>query len=144
MPGVIARFGPYEVDVRSGEVRKFGARVRIGEQPLRILVLLMERPGELVTREELRRRLWSEDTFVDFDHGLNSAVQRLRDGLSDTAEKARWIETVPRRGYRFVGSVEWTGPNGATPASAMGASAPLVAPVPPAAIAPPVRRGALR
>jgi TolB-like protein/DNA-binding winged helix-turn-helix (wHTH) protein len=148
MPGVVARFGPYEVDVRSGEVRKFGARLRIGEQPLRILALLMERPGELVTREELRRRLWSEDTFVDFDHGLNSAVQRLRDGLSDTAEKARWIETVPRRGYRFVGSVEWTRSNGATRAGSLGASAPLVAPlvapVSPPEIAQPMRGGVLR
>ena len=112
----IARFGPYELDVRSGEVRKFGVRVKLGEQPLRILIQLMERPGELVTREELRDRLWSHDTFVDFDHSLNSAVQRLRESLSDTADKARWIETVPRRGYRFVGSVEWSKPNGSAPA----------------------------
>jgi TolB-like protein/DNA-binding winged helix-turn-helix (wHTH) protein len=111
----IARFGPYELDVRSGEVRKFGVRVKLGEQPLRILILLMERPGELVTREELRARLWSHDTFVDFDHSLNSAVQRLRETLSDTADRARWIETVPRRGYRFVGSVEWSKPNGSAP-----------------------------
>jgi len=101
MPGV-ARFGPYEVDVRSGELRKFGIRIKLGEQPLKILILLMERPGALVTREELRSQLWSDDTFVDFDHGLNSAVQRLRESLSDTAEKEQWIETVPRRGYRFV------------------------------------------
>lgn len=107
-----ARFGPYEVDVRLGEIRKFGTRLKLGEQPLRILMFLIERPGELVTREELRTRLWSTDTFVDFDHSLNSAVQRLRDGLSDTAEKAQWIETVPRRGYRFVGRVEWTNSNG--------------------------------
>jgi TolB-like protein/DNA-binding winged helix-turn-helix (wHTH) protein len=108
-PGT-ARFGPYQVDVCSGEVRKFGTRIKLGEQPLRILMLLMERPGELVTREELRVQLWSDDTFVDFDHGLNSAVQRLRDVLSDTAHKAQWIETVPRRGYRFVGNVQWTRP----------------------------------
>jgi TolB-like protein/DNA-binding winged helix-turn-helix (wHTH) protein len=108
----IGRFGPYELDVRSGEVRKFGIRVKLGEQPLRILILLTERPGELVTREELRFRLWSQDTFVDFDHSLNSAVQRLRETLSDTADKARWIETVPRRGYRFVGVVDWSSPNG--------------------------------
>src|SRR5579864_4842231 len=110
-----ARFGPYELDVHSGEVRKFGIRLKLGEQPLRILVLLMERPGELVTREELRARLWSQNTFVDFDHSLNSAVQRLRETLSETAEKARWIETVPRRGYRFVGAVEWSKPNRAEP-----------------------------
>jgi TolB-like protein/DNA-binding winged helix-turn-helix (wHTH) protein len=112
----IGRFGPYELDVRFGEVRKLGIRVKLGEQPLRILILLTERPGELVTREELRLRLWSHDTFVDFDHGLNSAVQRLRETLSDTADKARWIETVPRRGYRFVSAVEWSSPNGSAPA----------------------------
>ena len=108
----IGRFGPYELDVRSGEIRKFGIRVKLGEQPLRILILLTECPGEMVTREELRARLWSHDTFVDFDHSLNSAIQRLRETLSDTAENARWIETVPRRGYRFVGAVEWSSPNG--------------------------------
>src|SRR5271168_947865 len=112
----IGRFGPYELDVRSGEVRKFGIRVNLGEQPLRILILLTEHPGELMTREELRLRLWSHATFVDFDHSLNSAVQRLRETLSDTADKARWIETVPRRGYRFVGAVEWSSPNGSAPA----------------------------
>lgn len=107
----IVRFGPYELDVRSGDLRKFGTRIKLGEQPLRILILLIERPGELVTREELVSQLWSDDTFVDFDHGLNSAVQRLRDGLSDTAQKEHWIETLPRRGYRFVGAVEWGNPN---------------------------------
>src|SRR5713101_1119760 len=110
-PG-LARFGPYEVDMRSGELRKFGTRIKLGEQPLRILTLLIERPGDLVSRQELRSQLWSVNTFVDFDHGLNAAVQRLRDSLSDTAEQAKWIETVPRRGYRFVGTVEWTQPNG--------------------------------
>jgi len=124
----VARFGPYEVNVHSGEVRKFGTRVKLGEQPLRILILLMERPGELVTREELRTRLWSDDTFVDFDHGLNSAVQRLREGLSDTAQKEQWIETVPRRGYRFVGTVEWTRGNGSAPPSETNtASSPEIA-----------------
>ena len=112
----IGRFGPYELDVRSGEVRKFGIRLNLGEQPLRILILLTEHPGELMTREELRLSLWSHDTFVDFDRSLNSAVQRLRETLSDTADKARWIETVPRRGYRFVGAVEWSSPNGSAPA----------------------------
>ena len=111
----VARFGPYEVNTQSGELRKFGIRIKLGEQPLRILVLLMERQGDLVTREELRSKLWSSDTFVGFDHSLNSAVQRLRESLSDTAEKAHWIETVPRRGYRFVGSVEWVKANGTNP-----------------------------
>jgi DNA-binding winged helix-turn-helix (wHTH) protein len=100
-----AFFGPYEVDVRSGEVQKHGVRLKMGEQPFQILLMLLASPGELVLREELRARLWANDTFVDFDHGLNSAVQRLRDCLSDTAEKPRWIETIPRRGYRFIGQV---------------------------------------
>jgi TolB-like protein/DNA-binding winged helix-turn-helix (wHTH) protein len=101
-----ALFGPYAVDFRSGELRKFGIRVKMGEQPFQILLMLLERPGEMVTREELRAKLWADDTFVDFDHGLNSAVQRLRDCLSDTAEKPLWVETVPRRGYRFIAPVE--------------------------------------
>jgi eukaryotic-like serine/threonine-protein kinase len=103
-----ASFGPYALDLRSGELRKFGVRVKMGEQPFRILQLLLENPGEMVSREELRAKLWVDDTFVDFDHGLNSAVQRLRDCLSDTAEKPLWVETIPRRGYRFVGKVEWS------------------------------------
>jgi TolB-like protein/DNA-binding winged helix-turn-helix (wHTH) protein len=101
-----ALFGPYAVDLRSGELRKYGIRVKMGEQPFQILLMLLERPGEMVTREELRAKLWADDTFVDFDHGLNSAVQRLRDCLSDTAEKPLWIETIPRRGYRFIAPVE--------------------------------------
>ena len=99
-------FGPYSLDLRSGELRKHGTKLKMGEQPFQVLVMLLEGPGELVTREQLRARLWPEDTFVDFDHGLNSAVQRLRDCLCDSAEKPRWIETVPRRGYRFIGPIE--------------------------------------
>ena len=79
----------------------------MGEQPFQILLMLLESPGEMVSREELRAKLWVDDTFVDFDHGLNSAVQRLRDCLSDVAEKPLWVETIPRRGYRFIGQVEW-------------------------------------
>lgn len=85
----IANFGPHAFDLRSGELRKFGSKVKMGEQPFRILCMLLETPGEMVTREELRAKLWSDDTFVDFDHGLNSAVQRLRDCLSDSAGKPR-------------------------------------------------------
>jgi len=102
-----ALFGPFELNVRSGELRKLGTRVKMGEQSFQILCMLLENPGEMVTREQLRFRLWPQDTFVDFDHGLNSAVQRLRDCLSDSAARPRWIETIPRRGYRFVGPVEW-------------------------------------
>jgi DNA-binding winged helix-turn-helix (wHTH) protein/Tol biopolymer transport system component len=103
-----ALFGPYALDVHSGELRKFGRRVKMGEQTFQILFLLLERSGEVVSREELRAKLWADDTFVDFDHGLNSAIQRLRDCLADSAGKPRWVETVPRRGYRFVGQVEWS------------------------------------
>jgi DNA-binding winged helix-turn-helix (wHTH) protein len=102
-----ALFGPYALDLRSGELRKFGTKVKMGEQAFQILCLLLERPGEMVSREELRAKLWADDTFVDFDHGLNSAIQRLRDCLSDSAGKPRWVETIPRRGYRFIGQVEW-------------------------------------
>lgn len=103
-----ANFGPYALDLRSGELRKFGTKIKMGEQSFRILSMLLESPGEMVTREELRAKLWAADTFVDFDHGLNSAVQRLRDCLSDSAGKPRWVETIPRRGYRFIGEVEWS------------------------------------
>ena len=112
-PARTASFGPYTLDLRSGELRKYGTKVKMGEQSFRILCLLLENPGEMVTREELRAKLWADDTFVDFDHGLNSAVQRLRDCLSDSAGKPRWVETLPRRGYRFVGQVEWSGGAGA-------------------------------
>ena len=102
----LLRFGDFEVDLRAGELRKQGRRMRLQEQPLRVLSMLLERPGELVTREELRLQLWPADTFVDFDHGLNSAVARLRESLNDSAEEPRFIETVPRRGYRFVGELK--------------------------------------
>lgn len=100
------RFGAFEVDLRSGELRKYGLRIKLQDQPFQVLALLLERPGEVVSREDLRQKLWAADTFVDFDVGLNSAVKRLRDALGDTAEKPRYIETVPRRGYRFIASVE--------------------------------------
>lgn len=108
-----AQFGPYSLDLRSGELRKFGTKIKMGEQSFQILLLLIEAQGEMVTREELRTKLWARDTFVDFDHGLNSAVQRLRDCLSDSAENPNWIETIPRRGYRFIGDVDWQKKNGA-------------------------------
>jgi Tol biopolymer transport system component/DNA-binding winged helix-turn-helix (wHTH) protein len=102
----IVRFGPFELDLRSGELRKNGSRVGLQDQPLQILSVLLERPGELVTREELRQRLWPADTFVDFEHGLNAAVKRLRDALGDSADTPRFVETVPRRGYRFIAPVD--------------------------------------
>jgi len=102
------RFGPFNLDAHSGELRKHGTRLKLGGQPIQILIHLLERPGELVTREQLRERLWPADTFVDFDHGLNSAIKRLRQTLLDDADQPRYIETVPRRGYRFVCNVELT------------------------------------
>lgn len=102
----LVRFGTFEADLRSGELRRNGARVRLQEQPLQVLAMLLERPGEVVTREELHGRLWSSDTFVDFDHGLNAAIKRLRDALGDSAENPRFVETLARRGYRFIAPVE--------------------------------------
>ena len=132
-----AVFGPYALDLRSGELRKFGTKVKMGEQSFQILLLLLDAHGEMVTREELRTKLWADDTFVDFDHGLNSAVQRLRDCLSDSAESPRWIETIPRRGYRFVGQVDWHERNGAGTVPVMDTETSATAEAP-AAAAPPV------
>jgi TolB-like protein/DNA-binding winged helix-turn-helix (wHTH) protein/tetratricopeptide (TPR) repeat protein len=100
------RFGPYEVDLRSGEVRKHGIRLKLQDQPFQVLAILLEHPGEAVTRDELRQKLWPADTFVDFDTGLNSAIKKLRDVLCDSAEERRYIETLPRRGYRFIAQVQ--------------------------------------
>src|SRR5580658_4695731 len=100
------RFDAFEVDMRSGEVRKHGIRLKLHGQPFQVLSLLLEHPGDVVTREELRQKLWPGDTFVDFDTGLNSAVKKLRDALCDSAEQPRYIETLPRRGYRFIAPVE--------------------------------------
>jgi TolB-like protein/DNA-binding winged helix-turn-helix (wHTH) protein/Tfp pilus assembly protein PilF len=101
----IVRFGVYELDLQAGVLRKNGMRIRCQEQPLQVLAALLERPGELITREELRKRVWPEDTFVDFDHALNTAVKKIRAALNDDADFPRYIETVPRRGYRFIAPV---------------------------------------
>ena len=102
----IVRFGLFELDIRARELRKRGVKVRLPDQPFQVLQLLLEHPGEVVTREELRQRLWPADTFVDFDLSLNSAVRKLREALGDSAEHSTFIETLPRRGYRFIGPVE--------------------------------------
>jgi len=99
------RFGPFELDRRTGELWKAGSRINLPDQPFQVLKTLLERPGELVSREELRHRLWSAETFVDFEHGLNAAIRRLRDALGDSAEVPRFVETLPRRGYRFIAPV---------------------------------------
>jgi DNA-binding winged helix-turn-helix (wHTH) protein/tetratricopeptide (TPR) repeat protein len=106
----LTRFGPYEVDRRNGEVRKYGVKLKLAGQPLEVLLLLMERAGEVVTREELKQRLWPEDVFVDFERSLNSAVKKLRAALSDNPETPRYIETQPRKGYRFIGQIEAASP----------------------------------
>ena len=98
----IVRFGSFEADLHTRELRKHGLKLKLQEQPFQVLVMLLARPGELVTREEIRSRLWPQDTFVDFDHALNAAVRRLRDALNENAESPRFVETLPRRGYRFI------------------------------------------
>ncbi len=109
----VIRFGVFEADLRSGELRKSGVRIRLREQAFQVLAALLENPGEVVTREELRDRLWPDGTFVDFDHSLNAAVNSIREVLGDSAASPRFVETLPRRGYRFITPVEK--PGGATP-----------------------------
>jgi len=115
----ILRFGVFEVDVRVGELRKQGVRIKLQEQPFHVLTVLLQRPGEVVTREELRSENWSADTFVDFDNSLNTAINKLREALGDSADNPRFIETLPRRGYRFITPVT----NEGREASATGAAA---------------------
>ncbi len=105
----VARFGVFELDLRTAELRKYGHKLPIQGQPIQILILLTERAGELVTREELHQKLWPADTYVDFEHGLNAAVKRLRQALNDSADNPRFVETLPRRGYRFIAPVETFG-----------------------------------
>jgi len=100
------RFGAFEVDLRAGELRKQGAKVKLQEQPLQVLQILLENPGEVVTREELQRRIWPSDTFFDFDHGLYNGIKRLREALGDSADTPYYIETLARRGYRFIGRLD--------------------------------------
>ena len=100
------RFGVFEVDLRTGELRKHGLKLKLQIQPFRILAMLLERPGELITREEIREKLWPADTFIDFEHSVNSSIKKLREVLCDDAEKPRYIETLPRRGYRFIAPLE--------------------------------------
>lgn len=105
---LIFRFGIFEADLKSGELRKNGAKIRLQEQPFQVLAMLLERPGDVVTREELREKLWPADTFVDFDHSLNTAINKLREALGDSASNPRFVETLARRGYRFIAPVQST------------------------------------
>ena len=100
------RFAAFAVDLQAGELRKHGVKIRLQEQPFQMLSVLLERPGEVVTREELRKRLWSGNTFVDFEHSLATAVKKLRRALGDSAAHSQFIETLPRRGYRFIATLE--------------------------------------
>ncbi len=117
---LLARFGVFELDLRTGELRKTGVRISLSQQAFIVLVALIERPNELVTREELRASLWPADTFVDFEHGLNAAIHRLREVLRDSAATPRFIETLPRRGYRFLLPVERVGPGASVSGPATG------------------------
>jgi cholera toxin transcriptional activator len=103
---MLYRFGAFEADARTGELRRQGLRIKLHSQPLQLLFLLLERPGELLTREEISRELWPDGTFVDYEHGVNSAMNRIREALGDKANHPRFIETLARRGYRFVAPVE--------------------------------------
>jgi Tol biopolymer transport system component/DNA-binding winged helix-turn-helix (wHTH) protein len=123
-PGMI-RFGVFEVNLAAGELRKNGARVKLQEQPFQLLAALLRRPGEIVSKEELKEKIWADDTFVDFDHSLSTAVNKIREALGDSASSPRFIETVPRRGYRFVGGT-----------AATSVAAETVAPIPTGAFAP--------
>src|SRR6516165_8483178 len=100
------RFGPFELDLRRRELRKEGRRIRLQEQPFQILRMLLESPGEVVSREEIRNRLWPDETVVEFDHSINAAVRRLRDALRDSANNPRYVKTLSRQGYLFIGEVE--------------------------------------
>src|SRR5215472_4535104 len=105
-PAQLLRFGPFELDARAGELRKEGVeRIRLQDQPLQILTMLLATPGQVVLREEIQRKLWPNQTVVEFDHGINAAVKRLRTALGDSAEAPCYIETLARRGYRFIGTV---------------------------------------
>lgn len=126
------RFGQFELDLRTRQLTRNGANIRLSQQPIQVLLLLLEAPGEIVTREEFRRRLWPSDVFVDFDHGLNKSIQKLRDALGDSASSPRYIETIPRIGYRFIAPVNGTRPSVEPPPEAAASAAPMAPTVTPA------------
>ena len=109
MPRELRRFGPFELDIAAGELRRDGSRVKLQPQPFRLLLLLTSRPGALFTREEIRAALWADGTFVDFDQAVNFAIRQIRDALSDSADRPVFVETMPRKGYRFVAPVQLEG-----------------------------------
>ena len=129
----VARFGVFELDLSAGELRKSGVKLRLQEQPFQVLALLLERAGEVVTREELQQKLWPSDTFVDFDHSLNTAINKVREALGDSASSPRYVETLARRGYRFIGPVQDVISSGASPEArpdnSNGGQVPVLRPV---------------
>jgi len=137
----VVRFGVFEVDLSAGELRKNGVKLRLQGQPFQVLTLLLERSGEVVTREELQQKLWPSDTFVDFDHSLNTAINKVREALGDSASSPRYVETLARRGYRFIAPVQREPRNGATgpaaeiSAPAVDAAGPSSRPAPDPAVA---------
>jgi DNA-binding winged helix-turn-helix (wHTH) protein len=110
------KFGGFVVDVRAAELYRRGKKIKVQHQPMRVLLTLLERPGDVVTREELREKIWTADTFVDFEHSLNTAIKKLRQALGDRATKSKYVETLPRRGYRFLAAVETNDAAAPTPA----------------------------
>src|SRR5439155_12549263 len=122
----VCRFGIFEVDFRSRQILKGGHEVHLQEQPLRLLLVLLERPGELRTREELQKLLWPNDTFVEFDDGLNTAIQKIRQVLGDEARNPRFVETVPRHGYRFIAPVQYSPKVETSPTENTGENSPLI------------------
>jgi cholera toxin transcriptional activator len=122
------RFGAFEADASTGELRRQGIRIKLNAQPFQVLLMLLEHPGEVLTREEISRALWSDGTFVDYDHGVNSAINRIREALGDLATSPRFVETLTRRGYRFVAAVEMISDNN-TPNSGSAQSEPSAAPM---------------
>ena len=143
----VARFGVFELDLSAGELRKSGVRLRLQEQPLQVLALLLERAGDVVTREELRQKLWPSDTFVDFDHSLNTAINKVREVLGDSATSPRYVETLARRGYRFIAPLQNSLSGSASPAPNGTASpepSPSLVPLHPELEVPIPRRGLTR
>ncbi len=134
----VARFGVFELDLSAGELRKSGVKLRLQGQPFQVLALLLERAGDVVTREELQQKLWPSDTFVDFDHSLNTAINKVREALGDSASSPRYVETLARRGYRFIApvqnEVQSNVPNDATSANADSAPTRTATPGPPSVI----------
>lgn len=124
----VARFGVFEVDLRAGELRKSGVKLRLQGQPFQVLALLLEHAGDVVTREELQQKLWPSDTFVDFDHSLNTAINKVRDVLGDSASSPRYVETLARRGYRFIAPVQSEAQSAALATKSDGAHAELHTP----------------